>query len=312
MRSVVTDDSKEFVDELFGGPEVRGRLISLAGVLQYKSGEIECFGPAWPIDINQTHRSSLDFKDNYVGLLHMRLLAARKSPEQMVAEVAVVSAVASFEILLSTVAGTMMHLDNTLVEQDKKRLFTLADVIVESDRNELVSAAIRERVEDLARQGLKGWAQWYATATGDRVNMRRLSHDWTIIERCIETRNVIVHHGGAISAQYAVWARKNGEETIPIGQQLEINPELVRTFIAHLFVLGQSVLIRSIVLDDWHRAVFLLFAAQSLESLAIIGVDATEGGFEPSILSIECDRTTIDHCRTILNAVNVRRETITE
>jgi hypothetical protein len=113
--------------------------------------------------------------------------------------------------------------------------YTLKDLLKFQSIDELIDAAIDERIDQFMRQSFTSWADWWKqTLDGD---WKLFAADWEAAIEVVQRRHVIMHNGARVSRQYLsnVPERFRGVE---VGDRLTISEDYVQLAIENLLSLG--------------------------------------------------------------------------
>ena len=109
-------------------------------------------------------------------------------------------AVAGFEVLVGSLAARHYELHPGAIGEQKR--FSLKQVAAYDSIADIQDAAIAHQVYQLLQLPLDDWTKWLDQDSGLGIKVQSLAIDYDVLEEIVQRRHVIVHNGGAVSAQY--------------------------------------------------------------------------------------------------------------
>jgi len=147
-------------------------------------------------------------------------------------------AMSSFEVLLGGLAARHYELHPGGLGTDKR--FSLPEISEFNSLDDVQDAAIAHRVYQLLQAPLEDWATWLDKGSGLGVKLKNLAINFDELGEIIQRRHVIVHNGGAVSAQYLDRVQFGGEPP-DIGTYLSVSETYLRKALDHLDSAGNLV-----------------------------------------------------------------------
>lgn len=157
------------------------------------------------IDSGQTGTLSIDVgADTEVERAAFRLLmngahqVKMPSKKLLVRRSMLLLAVSDFELLMGQVAGLIMKWIPGVANAGDASI-TLSELEHLGDVRAAKKIVIDRKVDDLLRQNMDSWVGWF-----DRVGVKwkDMADDWCQFAEIFARRNVVVHAGGKVTAQY--------------------------------------------------------------------------------------------------------------
>ncbi len=113
--------------------------------------------------------------------------------------------------------------------------YTLKDLLKFESLDELIDAAIDERIDHFMRQSFDSWANWWKKELdGD---WKLFAVDWEAAIEVVQRRHVIMHNGARVSRQYLSNVPERFRD-VQVGDRLSISEDYVRLAIENLLSLG--------------------------------------------------------------------------
>lgn len=107
-------------------------------------------------------------------------------------------AVSDFELLIGQVAACIMDLVPGKANAGDASI-TLAELELLGDVRAAKKVVIDRKVDDLLRQKMENWVSWF---DGIGVKWKNMTDDWCQFAEIFARRNVVIHAGGKVTAQY--------------------------------------------------------------------------------------------------------------
>jgi hypothetical protein len=180
------------------------------------------------------------FGDNPVAIgqaqaLLQRNLLVAPSREMLLRSSLLTMAVSAFEVLLGNLIARHYELHPAGLGDEKR--FSLKQIAGYDSLEDVQDAAIAFRVYQLLQARLDDWAKWFDQGSGLGLKLSNLAISYDELEETIQRRHVIVHNGGAVSAQYL--ERVSTEENaLPVGAPLPVTDQYLEKALDHLDSLG--------------------------------------------------------------------------
>lgn len=182
------------------------------------------------------------FGDNQVAIGQAELMLNRAmltpSREMLLRSSLLTMAVSAFEVLLGGLAARHYELHPGNIGTEKR--FSLPELSRFDSLEKVQDAAIAHRVYQLLQAPLDEWVKWLDQSSGLGVKLKNLAINYNELGEIIQRRHVIVHNGGAVSAQYLDRVQMDGDMPV-IGVRLAVNEKYLETALDHLDSLGNLV-----------------------------------------------------------------------
>lgn len=183
------------------------------------------------------------FGDNWVAIgqaqqsLHRAALTP--SREMLLRSSLLTMAVSAFEVLLGGIAARHYEMHPGDIGTEKR--FSLKEIAAFSSLEDVQDAAIAHRVYQLLQSPLDEWAKWLDKGSGLGIKLTNLAIGYEGLGEIIQRRHVIVHNGGAVSAQYLDRVRFKDGPRPQIGSGLPVDQDYLEQSLDELDAAGNLV-----------------------------------------------------------------------
>ena len=167
-----------------------------------------------------------------------RALVLAPSREALLRASLLTMAVAGFEVLVGSLAARHYELHPGAIGEQKR--FSLKQVAAYDSIADIQDAAIAHQVYQLLQLPLDDWTKWLDQDSGLGIKVQSLAIDYDVLEEIVQRRHVIVHNGGAVSAQYLERV-KPSDDLPPLGSQLLVDESYLNNAVDHLDCVGNLV-----------------------------------------------------------------------
>lgn len=182
------------------------------------------------------------FADNPVAIGQAQAMLQRAvlapSRETLLRSSLLTMAVSAFEVLLGGLAARHYELHPTHLGTERK--FSLPEISRFDSLEDVQDAAIAHRIYKLLQAPLDEWTDWLDQGSGLGIKLKNLAINYDELGEVIQRRHVIVHNGGAVSAQYLDRVKFNGEAPA-IGSYLFVDEAYLKIALDHLDSAGNLV-----------------------------------------------------------------------